>query len=316
MERIGATVLLIMALLVGAVLVLQHSHVRPGIRITVEMRRTGPLKERALVRLSGLVLGRVDRIRLEPGPKVMLEVWLDGRYAEYVKENSVIFVAREGLFGDAFLAVAGTRGDPDLPVSDGAILRGDDPTPVDRLVGQAQQNYAELKRLAADLAPDWAVLKAALAQMSEELEDFDSALPSLARLRDEVRALEVPDFAPLGGLADVAGQARSQLVAMRPRLRAAGALAERLGTLTADDRFARLSAALDGVGASVARVERMLAIIQGVEDWVQSGRGSVGALLQDIEISDEFRQTRRRVIRQPWQLLDTQKRRISEARPR
>ena len=214
------------------------------------------------------------------------------------------------------VAVAGTRGDPDLPVSDGAILRADDPTPVDRLVGEAQQNYAELTRLVADLAPDWADLKAALAQVSEELEDFDSALPSLTRLRDEVRALEIPDFAPLGGLEELAGQVRAQLVAMRPRLRAAGALAERLGTLTSDDRFTRLSAALDGVGASVDRVERVVAVIQGVQDWVVSGRGSVGALLQDIEISDEFRQTRRRVIRQPWQLLDTQKRRISEARPR
>jgi len=96
-----------MALAVAGVLTLEHSHLRPGVNINVELARIGPLKQGAKVRLSSLVLGRVDGIRLEPGPKVILEVWLDDRYADYVRENADLFIAREGLFGEAFLALAG-----------------------------------------------------------------------------------------------------------------------------------------------------------------------------------------------------------------
>ncbi len=315
-ERVGAAVLLAMAIGVAGVLTLEQAHLRPGTRISVELARIGPLKEGAKVRLSGLVLGRVDAIRLEAGSWVILDVWIDDRYVDFVRENADLFIAREGLFGEAFLALAGTRGDPGAPIREGALIRGDDPPPMERLFAQAEENYDRLTSLFEDIGPDWKAFRSALDETSVHLDELDSPLPAVRRLIDEVRGLDAPDVGPLAGARDAVRRMRTELAALAPRVRSAAKLADRLGDTFGDDRFRRLGSALDGVGDAVERVERIIAVATELSAWVRSGRGSIGALAQDPEISDEFRQTRRRVMREPWRLLEVNRRRPGPLPPR
>jgi hypothetical protein len=298
-----------MAIGVAGVLTLEQSHLRPGTNIVVELARIGPLQAGAKVRLSGLVLGRVDAIRLADGSHVMLDVWIDDRYVGFVRENADLFIAREGLFGEAFLALAGTRGEPGAPVQEGQVIRGDDPPPVERLFTDAQRDYDELQSLFADIEPEWAALRGAVDETADRLAALESPLPGARKLIDEVRALDVPDLAPLAGARDAIGRMRAEVSALAPRVSAAARLARRLGDAVDDDRIRRLGDALDGLGDSVRRVERIMAVAAELSAWVQSGRGSVGALAQDPEISDEFRQTRRQLMREPWRLLEINRKR-------
>jgi ABC-type transporter Mla subunit MlaD len=298
-----------MAAAVAGVLTLEHAHLRPGTTICVELARIGPLKEGAKLRMSGLVLGRVDAIRLEAEGKVILDVWVDDRYVEFIRENADLFIAREGMFGEAFLALAGTHGEPGAPIQEGTLIRGDDPPPMERLIVDAQRNYDELKVLFHDIGPDWSAFRASLDETAAQVEELDSPLPQVRQFMDEVRALDVPDLGPLTGARDAVGRMQTELATLAPRLRSAAALADRLGGAFGDERFRRLGVALDGMSESVSRVEHILAVANELAAWVQSGRGSVGALAADTEISDEFRQTRRRLFREPWRLLEVNRKR-------
>src|SRR5262249_3252661 len=221
-----------------------------------------------------------------------------------------------GWWGGASGARRGAGGGRGEPTREGALTRGDDPPPIERLFIEAEENYDRLKALFADIGPDWRAFRAALDETKARIDELDSPLPGVRRLVEEVRGFDVPDFAPLGRARAEAGRMRAELATLAPRVRAAGKLADRLGDAFGDDRFRRLGDALDGVGATVERVEHILAVVDALSAWVQSGRGSIGALAQDTEISDQFRPTRRRIMREPWRLLEVNRKRPGPLPPR
>lgn len=65
------------------------------------------------VKLSGFKIGEVRRVDLNQMARVDVEMQIEDRYMQWIKEDSVATLAREGMMGDSFISV--TSGKPSLP---------------------------------------------------------------------------------------------------------------------------------------------------------------------------------------------------------
>ncbi len=302
--RVGAAVLAALALAVVVVLLLEGRRLRPGIRVHVEMERVGALQEGAAVRLAGLELGEVDAIRLVGRPsRAVLDLWIDRRHAWLVTTTTDFFLSQEGLLGEPYLGVAGRAGEPGPPLEDGATVRGIDPPHLDHLLTTVDSNLRAATQLMRDGLPEGDALGAALDDLERTLAGIEAPETSgMTRLFAEVRTFT--GAVPPGTL-DRASALASGLRAPRlgERMARLGAHVDRLAAGMDDPRLARFGAALAGAGALVARAERALAIAAELRALVASGRGSLGAFLQDVELADEMKDLTKELKRQPWKTL-------------
>jgi phospholipid/cholesterol/gamma-HCH transport system substrate-binding protein len=308
--RVGAVTLAALAVALALVLILGSQHLRPGLRLTVAIARIGALKVGAPLRLAGLELGRVDDIHLEAtpdGPLAILEVWVDRRHAWLVRESTDVFLAQAGLLGETYLEVAPRTGAEGPPLADGARVRAVDPPPIDRLLVVSYQNLEAANALLRDGFPEAKRLGQALDGLEATmgtlvpLGDAASAWASATRLRAEAARFEVGGLDPIdaAGLVASAESARSSLA---PRVERLAAWLRRLPP-GADARVDRLLARLDTISPMLAEAQRIGATAADLLAYVRGGRGTVGALLQDVELADEIKAMTHTMKREPWRAL-------------
>ncbi|MBI2494955.1 MAG: MCE family protein [Candidatus Omnitrophica bacterium] len=110
------------------------------------------LREGATVRLAGVPVGRVTRIRLPSPPeqKILVELHVAADAVENIRRDSVARVETMGFMGDKFVEISvGSPQEPRLP--DGATLRVEEPADFAALIGQGQRVLARAEQLAASL---------------------------------------------------------------------------------------------------------------------------------------------------------------------
>lgn len=314
--RVGAVVLALLAAAVAAVLLLEGRHVRPGIRVAVELERTGRLQVGAPLRFSGLTVGSVDAVRLVTGDAeepvhAVLEVWIDRRHAWLARESTDFFVNQDSPLGEAHLALAERPGvAAGRPLVDGARVRGVTPPRLDRLLGQSYRNLEAATALLREGLPELESLGAALADLRVSFDAFEEpelTRGSVSRLWRELRAWRGADLRGLGSsVADarrVTARATVELDSLGARVRRLAAALRPLADAQTDPRVSRLLAALDRAGAIVERAELGLAIARGLIDRVRRGQGTLGALLSDVELADEIKEASKELKQQPWRTL-------------
>jgi len=306
--RVGAATLVALVVAVALVLGLGDRHLRPGRRLTVVISRIGALKSGAPLRLAGLDLGTVEEIRLDPrrdGPVAVLDVWVDRRRAWLIRETSDLFLAQQGLLGETYLEVAPRPGPPGPELADGATVRAVDPPPIDTLLATSYRNLVAATALLRDGFPEAATLGRALdgleATLATVTGDGTAAWLAGRRLAAEVSAW--PAGAPTNLGASASALARSALPAVAARVdrlaAALGPVAARLG----DGRLRRLAESLERVGPLLADAGRAQAAAEGLITYFNSGRGTLGALVQDVELADELKTMTRTLKREPWRAL-------------
>jgi len=115
------------------------------------------IKIDSIVKLSGIEVGRVEKISFEytPETKVMLVLSIDKKAK--IHEDSLAFIATSGMIGDAYIGL--TAGSPDKSfVKDGALLMSEDPVEMRKLMKKADaisenldKTLVEVKNLAANV---------------------------------------------------------------------------------------------------------------------------------------------------------------------
>lgn len=331
---------------VVAVLGLQGKHLRPGIRVNVEMDRTGALKEGALVKISGRVVGSVDGIRLESRrgehsadpndpteqrAAVVLDVWIDKRYAWMARENSEFFLNQVGILGEAYLEIGPPHGpdgkpldaEPGPPITNGSFVRGIDPPRMDRLAQISYQNLVAVTRMFREGVPEARILGRNLAALADNLDAIAALDPEAstrlwaARARLWAEALAAWSEIEASGvgtspeklratisLARIAlDDARRDLTYIRDRIEPLRLNIAALQLRLAPARFARFTQILDDVDKLTVRVDAILATVDSLASWVAAGRGTIGAFLNDDEIADDFKEMTRQLKRKPWETV-------------
>src|SRR3989338_1798674 len=115
------------------------------------------VKVDSIVKLSGIDVGRVEKIRFEYVPDTKVELILTLDKKAKAREDSIAFISTSGLIGDAYIGI--TPGSPDKQfVKEGAILMSEDPVEVRKLMKRAEgiadnldKTLVEVKTLAGNL---------------------------------------------------------------------------------------------------------------------------------------------------------------------
>lgn len=115
------------------------------------------VKTDSIVKLSGIEVGRVEKIRLVYSPETKIELILALDNKAQLREDSIAFISTSGMIGDAYIGI--TPGSPDKPfVKEGAIIMSEDPVEMRKLMKKAEviadtldKTLSEVKNLAENV---------------------------------------------------------------------------------------------------------------------------------------------------------------------
>lgn len=265
--RVGAVLLVAIAIFVGAVALTGPLRILSGPRVDVDFAFCGPIKPGASVRLAGVVVGVVEDVELlagrDPvaGPEAMVRVKarVDGRVAHLLTEQTRFFVTTLGVLGEHYLDMAPAKG---KPLADGARVDGVTLARADLLLPRAS---ALLER--AD----------ALLPSSPELQNLMTATSSLVQALAAILADDDARKAVDGDLTamrELIADVRALVRGARTGIGDGGALKQTLQALPpvlASTRALEDELLAAGVGATLGDVRRLAQQTQALLTKLETG---------------------------------------------
>jgi len=336
--RVGAFLLLGLAVTVGFVVVLGHVSWGRGNEVCADFAYLGGLEAGAPVKISGVHVGQVQRVSLlEPSttpppakpvdslgrtstPWVRACMSLDERIAPLVTDATVFAVATQGVIGESYVEVEPHAG---TVLAGDKVVRGVD---APRLHVMALQ-VAALMNVAGDLfkpadpqqpqAMGKAVVSL-LGTMNGLLSDrrvaILAALDNVAAASADFRQVAAGIKAAVGdgaALHDLVDQTRGAATMMQREVPPVAARStQALATLQAlGDKANRaldanaLDRILNDTKATAQHMEQATADAQVLMKSVRRGEGTLGAFAQDPQLYDDVKELLRDVKQHPWKFL-------------
>tara|TARA_R110002096_G_scaffold434832_5_gene658252 strand:- start:56629 stop:57672 length:1044 start_codon:yes stop_codon:yes gene_type:complete len=332
--RVGAALSLLLLLSVVLVLRVDFGDVGPAVNVRVYLAHPGPLRTSADVQLAGRRIGRVERVQLvtanqarapehllHPAGGVVLSLAIKKKYVPWVRRNSELFVNSKGLIGESYLEVAPPPASEEMlvPVQEGDKVRGIDPARMEEIIVTSFLNAKRFGALLDELSPSMNQLRAELDQLTQTLSELtqESGVEvgdAIAFAGDEFQTLR-KTFAEAAsdGLASpsdlrrkgaqLATRARRDFASLSIALDALGAQLQRIKGRVPPDLFAKFDVAIARARQSLAQLETTIAKVDQLASQVASGIGTVGALMNDKEFSDDAKKLGRYIKRHPWELV-------------
>jgi len=183
--KVGVFLLASFAVLVVVLVVTGPLAIYSGKRVAVDFGYAGPVKSGAAVRLSGIVIGAVERVELIGGrgddPNVMVRVHtrIHGDGSALATTSARFYVTTLGVLGEHYVDMEPAPGGTVL--TDGSVTRGVDLARPDLLLPRAASLLELLRGLLDEGRPDAVAL---LKKVGDLVERTDALLSS-----DEGKAL-------------------------------------------------------------------------------------------------------------------------------
>ncbi len=319
-RRVGAGLILVLGAAATAVLGLSGRPLGRGHRFFVEVEQIGDLKTGSALKIAGQPIGMVTDFRFGASGRVQIEVFVDADASRHVYRNSELFISSVGVIGERFLEVGPPRAAVGPPVQPGEVVRGVDPPRLDRMLQTTYQNLKQITDLLREVAPlmqEFLVLSDRITLRLQRLEGepgrlqaiwarsqraLDEGRSTLAALReatddfDRVRALGTR----LDQLTERTGpDAR----AVRDRLDRVMDGMDRLAAIVPPAERRRLADAIDRFSHVATALERLSRDALTVAARVEAGEGTVGGLMQDLEIFDDIKIMHKVMKDRPWRIL-------------
>jgi phospholipid/cholesterol/gamma-HCH transport system substrate-binding protein len=232
----------------------------------------------SIVMIDGVEVGSVRRIDFNPeGPGIRVYYWINARYQDRIRQDSVVSVRSLGLLGDRYLYIQ--SGHPSQPVlPPGRAIRAVAAADSGELAAQVSERLADLKvtldrvnRVIDQIGRAEGVLGALVSDPALK-EDLKTTLHALAEGKGSLGKLIQDD------------RLYRELVRLTERLQSQDSIA---GLLLQDrERARQMADTLDRIGRIVTNLEQ--------------GQGSAGKLLKDEKLYGELTQA----LQQVNQLLD------------
>jgi phospholipid/cholesterol/gamma-HCH transport system substrate-binding protein len=128
---IGIAAILFLALKVGNLLTLSNE---PGYRISAAFDNIGGLKVRAPVKAAGVVVGRVEQIRLDPQSyQAVVSMRIDRGYE--FSRDTIASILTSGLLGEVYIGLS-AGGDTQMIGDGGRIAKTQSAIVLEKLIGQ------------------------------------------------------------------------------------------------------------------------------------------------------------------------------------
>lgn len=330
--RVGALVFLSLAVLLAVLLMTGPLPMFSGRRLEVDFGYAGPIKPGAAVRVSGVVVGAVERVEWvggqdEAAPDVMvrLHARIQDRAWPAITKRSRFYVTTLGVLGEHYLEVVpAPKGEP---LAEGARVRGTDLPRADLLLPRAAALLEEMSAVLDEGRDEAVALLQAIARLVERLDGVlaEDALvaKATALLKDAQSVLlgletAIGDGTALkGALADIRGLAaradrvlaeleRSDLPATLGQARSALGKADRVldkalkSPLADEEQQRRLLASFEQTFRSLdqvaRRADRLLA-------KVERGEGGAGLAFHDEALVKDLKAVLGRLRENPLGLF-------------
>ena len=128
---IGIAAVIFLSLRVGNLLTATNA---PGYHVEAAFDNIGGLKLRAPVKAAGVVVGRVDRIQLDPKSyQAVVSMRIDQGYQ--FSRDTIASILTSGLLGEVYVGLD-TGGDPQALADGGRISKTQSAVVLEKLIGQ------------------------------------------------------------------------------------------------------------------------------------------------------------------------------------
>jgi phospholipid/cholesterol/gamma-HCH transport system substrate-binding protein len=128
---VGFGAILFLALKVGNLLTLDRA---PGYHLSANFDNIGGLKQRAPVKAAGVVVGRVEGIRLDPKNYEAIVTMRINRDVEFTKDT-IASINTSGLLGEVYIGLD-AGGDPVMLKDNDHIVKTQSAVVIEKLIGQ------------------------------------------------------------------------------------------------------------------------------------------------------------------------------------
>ena len=128
---IGIAAILFLSLRVGNLLTSSNA---PGYRVEAAFENIGGLKVRAAVKAAGVVVGRVERIRLDPQTyQALVTMRIDQGYQ--FSRDTIASILTSGLLGEVYIGLD-SGGDPQMLADGARVSKTQSAVVLEKLIGQ------------------------------------------------------------------------------------------------------------------------------------------------------------------------------------
>ncbi len=270
--------------------------------------------------------GRGDETTAKHGQKgggVRVVIWVRKSYRRFVRVNSRFLITATSLIGARHVEVLPPDKEPGRAVRAGDELHGEPPPHIDRMLRMAYENLKRSTGLIERLRPDLVAFRAEARRFQELLDDLARDRPHLLGMGDHGRAAydewkkdwvilrrSTARGRRLRALANRLEQTSDHLSRRSKHIeRRTAEIAARWKRIRRDWHKVqvrvgpfqrRVESAVSRLRNVVGRMERDL---KSIASAVDHARGTVGALMGDHEIWDDFKESQKTIKQRIWTLM-------------
>lgn len=327
--KVGGLFAVSLGLLMFFIAVLGGFSLGPVMRFYVDFDFSGNIHEGAPVKISGIKVGKVEKIEFWAGETdreidrpvhVRLTVQVEQRVRKALHDDARFFVNTQGVLGEQYLEIdPGQR--TNTQIAPNSKLRGVDPPRSDLIIARLYEFLDSVTKL---LQEDKELLRDLLrstANVAKSLDGFLSGNEAeVQKILTNVERLTAQTATLVTKLQEGVGSGQEIHKILVHMENVTAALAADVGPLVQ-----KTKRALDGVGDVAAvlgpeeklkvqktldelltlttRLSQLARDSQSLLEDVRTGKGSVGPLLVDPQIYDDLRELVRDLKRNPWKFF-------------
>jgi phospholipid/cholesterol/gamma-HCH transport system substrate-binding protein len=233
----------------------------PAKKISVEFKDVAGLDAKSTVRLAGVRVGKVARIRLTPDGKAIVEMDLDKDVE--LRQGASAAVASLGLLGEKYVElVPGPVGAPELP--EGTTIKGDVPVSFDQITKLARDIEVDVKDITKNL-------NSSLGGPQGE-EKLRSIVENIRVITDDLRVI----------IASNRGNVDATLANLRNFTEGMTELVDRVDKLIAANQ-ANVTQGIANIKDVTGKLETTADNLNQITGKIKSGEGTVGKLVESEE---------------------------------
>ena len=233
----------------------------PAKKISVEFKDVAGLDAKSTVRLAGVRVGKVSKIRLSPDGKAIVDMTLD-RDVD-LRQGATASVANLGLLGEKYVElVPGPVGSPELP--EGTTLKGDLPVSFDQITKLARDIEIDVKDITRNLSQS-------LGGPQGE-ERLRTIVENIRVISDDLRLM----------VAANRGNVDATVANLRDFSEGMTQLVDRLDKLIASNQ-ANVTQGIANIKDVTGKLETTADNVNQITGKIKEGEGTVGKLVQSEE---------------------------------
>jgi phospholipid/cholesterol/gamma-HCH transport system substrate-binding protein len=328
--KVGLLILVGLVIFAGFIFLLGNFSFRSGYTIHVDYNFSGNIQPGAPVKVSGIKVGKVEEVEFMGGQvdpatgrrvQVRLEVWVEDRIRDAVRQDAEFFINTSGVLGEQYLEIVPGDDYKRPALEEGAVVRGVDPPRTDLIIARL---YVVLDSLSSVLTEERDFIRnllqngaGAVSELNTLLAENRAELGELIASSGELAGQAAVTLGKVNtGLGDPAiiGRtvrhadallvtANAALADLNPPARALLTEALRVTRNLTEQRIERAIRVADGAVTATGKAGKLIDNVDGLVGDLRRGKGTAGALLVREELYADLREMIRDLKRNPWKFF-------------